>query len=187
MKGNEILRTDLGWNDLVLRPATAESLDRVKLGLIQREQNNGVSIIFIGPPGTGKTLAAAVLGNITGLQTYRVDLSQLVAKYIGETEKNLNTVFEVAEESGVILFFDEADALFGLRTGIHDAKDRFFNQETSFLLQRIEAFEGVVILTTNCAGLLDDDYRRIFDYVVEFQPLSPMERERIQKLTKKRS
>ena len=80
--------------------------------MIQREQNNGVSIIFIGPPGAGKTLAAAVLGNITGLQTYRVDLSQLVAKYIGETEKNLNTVFEVAEESGVILFFDEADALF---------------------------------------------------------------------------
>jgi hypothetical protein len=126
----------------------------------------GFHVLFHGPPGTGKTLAAAVLGAETGLPVYRIDLSLLVSKYIGETEKNLARVFELAEARGWILFFDEADALFGRRGEVSDARDRYANQEVSYLLQRLETFTGVSVLATNLLRNVDEAFlRRIHAHV----------------------
>lgn len=109
----------------------------------------GYKVLFHGPPGTGKTMAAAWLGQETKLPVYRVDLSQLLSKYIGETEKNLEQLFTKATANNWILFFDEADALFGKRTTVKDAHDKYTNQEISYLLQRLEEYPGIIILATN--------------------------------------
>jgi SpoVK/Ycf46/Vps4 family AAA+-type ATPase len=128
----------------------------------------GISALFTGPSGTGKTMAAEVLSNELRLDLYRIDLSGVVSKYIGETEKNLRRVFDAAEEGGAALFFDEADALFGKRSEVKDSHDRYANIEVNYLLQRMEAYRGVVILATNLKGSLDPAFLRRIRFVVSF-------------------
>ena len=128
----------------------------------------GISMLFGGPPGTGKTMAARVIACELGLEMYQIDLSQVVSKYIGETEKNLKEVFEEATKSNVILFFDECDAVLGKRTEVSDSHDRYANLETSFLLQKVEAYEGVSILATNLLSNIDGAFLRRINYVIHF-------------------
>ena len=128
----------------------------------------GFKALFHGLPGTGKTLTAMLIGKKTGLDIYRVDLSQMVSKYIGETEKNLAKVFDKAEHKNWILFFDEGDALFGKRTNTKDAHDRYANQQVSYLLQRIEEYDGLVILATNLKNNIDDAFLRRFQSIIHF-------------------
>jgi hypothetical protein len=170
-----------GWDDIVL-PADKvahlrEIADQVRhqyrvfgaWGFGKKlSHGKGLSALFTGPPGTGKTMAAEVLAHDLELDLYKVDLSGVVSKYVGETEKNLARIFEEAEASNAILFFDEADALFGKRTDISDAHDRYANIETSYLLQKMEAYEGVVILATNLRENMDDAFTRRIRFVVEF-------------------
>jgi len=128
----------------------------------------GISSLFAGASGTGKTMAAEVLANELHLDLYRIDLSQVVSKYIGETEKNLRRVFDAAEEGGAILLFDEADALFGKRSEVRDSHDRYANIEVSYLLQRMESYRGLAILTTNIKGALDSAFLRRIRFIVQF-------------------
>jgi hypothetical protein len=137
-------------------------------GFAARTRGLGVSALFAGASGTGKTLAAEVLANAVELDLYRIDLSQVVSKYIGETEKNLARVFDAAEEGGAVLLFDEADALFGRRTEVKDSHDRYANVETSYLLQRMEAYRGLAILTTNMKAALDPAFLRRIRFVLQF-------------------
>lgn len=174
-----ILETRLDWEDLVLDDVTMDEVEEInawirhgedvlyKHGLVKKVKK-GYRALFYGPPGTGKTLTAAVLGKSNGLDVYRIDLSMVVSKYIGETEKNLAGVFDRAEKQNWILFFDEADALFGKRTSTKDAKDRYANQEISYLLQRIEDYPGVIILATNLKGNIDEAFYRRFQSFVYF-------------------
>ncbi|MFN6070548.1 MAG: ATP-binding protein, partial [Pseudanabaena sp.] len=120
----------------------------------------GISALFAGSSGTGKTMAAEVLGNELQLDVYRIDLSSIIDKYIGETEKNLKRIFDAAEGGGVILLFDEADALFGKRTEVKDSHDRHANVGVSYLLQRMEAYRGLAVLTTNLKNSLDQAFFR---------------------------
>lgn len=143
---------------------------------------SGLSVLFYGPPGTGKTMSAEVLANELDLPMYRVDLSQAVNKYIGETEKNLKRIFDAAEMSDCILFFDEADALFGKRTDVKDAHDRFANIEISYLLERMEQFKGLAILATNRRKDVDEAFMRRLRYVIEFPVPDFEERLRIWQL-----
>ena len=133
------------------------------------EQSNrglGLSALFAGPSGTGKTLAAEILANELRFDLFRIDLSAVVSKYIGETEKNLRRVFDAAEEGGAVLLFDEADALFGKRSEVKDSHDRYANVEISYLLQRMEAYRGLAILTTNMKEALDPAFLRRLRFVV---------------------
>jgi len=132
------------------------------------ERGLGAAALFAGPSGTGKTLAAEVLAGELRLDLYRIDLSQVVSKYIGETEKNLARIFNAAEDGGAILLFDEADALFGKRSEVKDSHDRYANVEVSYLLQRMEAYRGLAILTTNLKSALDTAFLRRLRYVVTF-------------------
>ena len=135
---------------------------------LKRFLKAGYRALFYGPPGTGKTLAATLLGKKNGMEVYRVDLSMIVSKYIGETEKNLARVFDRAEHRNWILFFDEADALFGKRTSAQTSNDRHANQEVAYLLQRIEDFPGTVILATNLKSNIDEAFTRRFQSIVYF-------------------
>ena len=184
------LSTALTWSDLVLHPATLRQLEEIHTFLEHGETlphgwgmaarlRPGFRALFHGPSGTGKTLSAALLGQKTGREVQRVDLSLLVSKYIGETEKNLARVFEQAEQRGWILFFDEADALFGKRSDTKDAHDRYANQEVAYLLQRIECFAGVALLASNLHQNLDEAFLRRFEAVVYFPPPRPEERLRL--------
>ncbi|EXI69464.1 MAG: ATP-dependent zinc metalloprotease FtsH 3 [Candidatus Accumulibacter sp. SK-11] len=137
----------------------------------------GYRALFYGPPGTGKTMTACLLGKSTGREVYKVDLALVVSKYIGETEKNLARVFDQAQHKGWILFFDEADALFGKRTETRDAHDRYANQEVSFLLQRIETFDGIAILASNQKDNIDQAFARRFESIIYF-PM-PRQEERL--------
>lgn len=137
-------------------------------GFARRTRGLGVTALFAGASGTGKTLAAEVLAGAVRLDLYRIDLSQVVSKYIGETEKNLARVFDAAEEGGAVLLFDEADALFGRRTEVKDSHDRYANVETSYLLQRMEAYRGLAILTTNMKSALDSAFLRRIRFVLQF-------------------
>jgi SpoVK/Ycf46/Vps4 family AAA+-type ATPase len=128
----------------------------------------GISALFSGASGTGKTMAAEVLANELQLDLYRIDLSQVVSKYIGETEKNLRRVFDAAEQGGAILLFDEADALFGKRSEVKDSHDRYANVEISYLLQRMESYRGLAILTTNLKDAIDTAFLRRIRFVVQF-------------------
>jgi SpoVK/Ycf46/Vps4 family AAA+-type ATPase len=128
----------------------------------------GTTALFAGPSGTGKTLAAEVLAGELGLDLYQVDLSAVVSKYIGETEKNLGRLFDAAEQGSAVLLFDEADALFGKRTEIKDSHDRWANLEVSYLLQRMEAYSGPAILTTNLKSNLDPAFVRRLGFIVRF-------------------
>jgi hypothetical protein len=169
------------WDDLVL-PENETAILRVIAAQLRRRvtvydhwgfadksaRGLGISALFAGPSGTGKTMAAEVLANELHLDVYRIDLSSVVSKYIGETEKNLRRVFDAAEESGAILLFDEADALFGKRSEVKDSHDRYANIEVSYLLQRMEAYRGLAILTTNQRSALDPAFLRRLRFVVQF-------------------
>jgi SpoVK/Ycf46/Vps4 family AAA+-type ATPase len=146
--------------------------DKLSLG-------KGVIALFAGPSGTGKTMAAEIIAGELGLELYKIDLSTVVSKYIGETEKNLSRIFDEAETSNAILFFDEADALFGKRTEVRDAHDRHANIEISYLLQRMEEYEGVVIMTTNLRKNMDDAFMRRMHFAVEFPFPNELYRQRI--------
>ena len=139
----------------------------------------GVRALFTGPSGTGKTLAAGWIATRLGLPLYRVDLASVTSKYIGETEKNLAQLLARAEQAEVILFFDEADSLFGKRTDITDSNDRFANAQTNYLLQRIENYDGIVLLTSNSQARFDTAFARRIDFVIEFSQPAPEERRAI--------
>ncbi len=139
----------------------------------------GVNILFSGPSGTGKTMAASIVANALERDLYKIDLSNVVSKYIGETEKNLSRIFHEAQASNAILFFDEADALFGKRSEVKDAHDRYANIEVAYLLQKMEEYTGIVILATNLSKNLDDAFARRMQYTVEFPFPDADSRERI--------
>jgi len=128
----------------------------------------GLGALFSGPSGTGKTLAAEVIASELQLDLYRIDLSAVVSKYIGETEKNLKHVFDAAETGGVLLLFDEADALFGKRAEVKDSHDRYANIEVGYLLQRMESFQGLAVLTTNVKSTLDKAFQRRLRFTIDF-------------------
>jgi len=169
------------WNDIVL-PDSAEKQLRQIVSQVRyrtlvydqwgyRDKMNrglGINALFIGESGTGKTMAAEVLANELGLHLYRIDLSGVVSKYIGETEKNLRRVFDAAEDGGAILFFDEADALFGKRSEVKDSHDRYANIEINYLLQRMEAYNGLAVLATNKKSSMDDAFIRRLRFIVQF-------------------
>jgi len=181
------IATQKHWADLVLNPSTLQQIDQLFTWLKQHKENvntrdslrNGFRALFYGPAGTGKSLTAAILGNELDTEVYEIDLSHLVSKYIGETEKNLELLFESAESKGWILFFDEADALFGKRTGVKDSHDKYANQEINYLLQRIEDYNGLVIVSSNSKPNLDDAFTRRFHSLIHFPLPSAAERRRI--------
>ena len=152
----------------VLRAMSALTRVHYRWGTAKVWNESGLSVLFCGPPGTGKTMAAEAAANALNMDMYRIDLSQVVNKYIGETEKNLKRIFDAAENSDCILFFDECDALFGKRTEVKDAHDRFANIEVSYLLERMERFKGLAILATNRRKDLDEAFMRRLRYVIEF-------------------
>lgn len=170
-----------GWDDLVLPAAPQNTLRQIAAHLRQRirvhedwgfaghgSRGLGISALFCGESGTGKTMAAEVLANELQLDLYRIDLSAVVSKYIGETEKNLRRVFDAAEDSGAILLFDEADALFGKRSEVKDSHDRYANIEISYLLQRMEAYRGLAVLTSNMKSAMDRAFHRRLRFIVNF-------------------
>lgn len=184
------LTTPLEWTDLVLPTNTMEEVEEIRGWIEHREElmeswqlatriKPGFRSLFYGPPGTGKTLTATLLGKATGLDVYRVDLSMVVSKWVGETEKNLASIFDEAERNDWLLFFDEADALFGKRTQTSSAHDRYANQEVSYLLQRIEDFSGVVILASNLKSNIDEAFARRFQSMIFFPMPAPAERLRL--------
>jgi len=184
------IATRLIWEDLVLPEAVLEAVYEIKGWIdhshtllhawgLEKTIKPGFRSLFYGPPGTGKTLTASLLGKTTGRDVYRVDLSLVVSKYIGETEKNLANVFDQAAHKDWILFFDEADALFGKRTQTRDAKDRYANQEVAYLLQRVEDCPSVVILASNLKGNIDDAFARRFQSMIYFPVPGPEQRLRL--------
>lgn len=185
----EMLHTELSWDDLVLPDLTRRQIAELETWMthhanlpsewnLSRHLKPGYRALFYGPPGTGKTLTATLLGQSTGHPVYRVDLSMVVSKYIGETEKNLSVLFDKAANKNWILFFDEADALFGKRTEVRDAHDKYANQEVSYLLQRVENYNGLVILASNFRTNLDAAFARRFQSIIHF-PL-PKTEQRLQ-------
>lgn len=181
-----------GWDDIVLPASKLQQLKEICAQVKNRHQvfdewgfgqkvsrGGGLSVIFTGSPGTGKTMAAEVMSKELELELYKIDLSGVISKYIGETEKNLSKIFHEAETSNAILFFDEADALFGKRSEVNDAHDRYANIETSYLLQKMEEYEGIVILATNFRKNMDDAFTRRIRYIVEFPFPDEESRERI--------
>lgn len=171
----QLLKTTKTFDELILKETSKKQLDDILIyarhykNFFSVEDNStkrGFIGLFWGPPGTGKSLTASVIGNSLGIEVYRIDLSRIVSKYIGETEKNLERVFKRFDNKNCILFFDEADALFGKRSEVKEAKDRYANQEVSYLLQRIEVFSGLVIMASNLKENIDEAFkRRILSYV----------------------
>ena len=192
------ITTGLEWDELVVDYRVAAELEEINTWIashgtimegwgLSRYLKAGYRALFYGPPGTGKTLAATLLGKKNGMDVYRVDLSMIVSKYIGETEKNLAKVFDMAENRNWILFFDEADALFGKRTSTNTSIDRHANQEVAYLLQRIEDFPGTVILATNLKSNIDEAFSRRFQSVVYFpMPTEELRRELWQNMLPKK-
>lgn len=170
------------WDDLIVDPTVKRQMQyicaQVKYRNIVGEEwgffektpyGRGVSVLFYGPPGTGKTMAVQVIAAELGLELYRIDLSKMVSKYIGETEKNISALFERAKQMNVILFFDEADSLFAKRSEVKDSNDRNANAETAHLLQKMEEYEGMVILATNLVEQIDDAFRRRIKFMIPFR------------------
>ncbi|MDX2304716.1 MAG: AAA family ATPase [Microscillaceae bacterium] len=183
----KLLETSMDWDDLILDDYTKQQLEEISIWLefhLQLMQDSkmkkmvkpGYKALFYGPPGTGKTLAASILGKKHKKDVYRIDLSRTISKYIGETEKNLEKIFHKAENKNWILFFDEADALFGKRTNNTDAHDRYANQEVSYLLQRLEDYPGLVILASNMKQNMDEAFTRRLQSIIHFA--KPQYRER---------
>lgn len=173
------ISSQLGWDELVLAPEVMDEIEIIQSWLRQgpalmqdwglgRAVKPGYRCLFYGPPGTGKTLTATLLGQSAAVDVYRIDLSMVVSKYIGETEKNLARVFDQAQSRHWILFFDEADALFGKRSATQNSNDRHANQEIAYLLQRVEDFPGVVILASNLRGNIDEAFSRRFQSMIYF-------------------
>ena len=169
----QLIETKLDWNDLVLNRSTLYQVKELQSWVkyqdtlmqdwgMSKRFKPGFRALFHGPPGTGKTLTASLLGKYTEKPVYKIDLSMVVSKFIGETEKNLANLFAKAENKDWILFFDEADALFGKRTNVRDAHDKYANQEVSYLLQRVEDYNGLVILASNLKSNIDDAFVRSF-------------------------
>lgn len=184
-----------GWSDLLLPEMARQRLQSAVRRVLQqitvlddwgfaqgRAERRGVRLLFFGAPGTGKTLAADVMARALGVDMLVVDLASLVSKWIGETEKNLAAVFDIAERSRALLLFDEADALFAKRTETQDAHDRYANLETAYLLQRLERYEGVAVLTTNLRNNLDSAFARRFEYIIEFPEPDAAAREALWRL-----
>ena len=184
--------TVYGWNDLILPPRALQQLHEVSTAERYRQVvysewgfdrrlalGKGLNVLFWGPSGTGKTMAAGILARELGLDLYKIDLSTVVSKYIGETEKQLSRIFRQAQSSNAILFFDEADALFGKRTEVKDAHDRYANVEVSYLLQKMEEYEGIVVLATNYRKNMDDAFVRRMHHIIEFPFPEAEYRERI--------
>jgi hypothetical protein len=183
------------WEDLVLPERQLELLQSISAYLRHRDRvlsdwgyeksvarTQGLKVLFAGESGTGKTMAAQVLAAQLGLEIFRVDLATIVSKYIGETEKNLDRIFGAAEGSNAILFFDEADALFGKRSEVSDSHDRYANIEVAYLLQRMEGYAGAVILATNFRRNIDDAFVRRLDFVIDFPFPEVEDRKRIWRL-----
>ena len=181
-----------GWEDIVLPENLRRQLEEVAGQVARRHEvyvswgfgqklnrGRGITALFSGPSGTGKTMAAEVLARDLDLDLYRIDLSQIVSKWIGETEKNLARVFDAAERSGAVLFFDEADALFGKRTEVSDSHDRYANIEVDYLLQRMEEYRGLAILATNMKSQLDQAFLRRLRFVLDFPFPNLQQRRRI--------
>jgi SpoVK/Ycf46/Vps4 family AAA+-type ATPase len=186
----KLLTTPMQWQELILPQEVMHQVEEIRAWIehhhvlltdweLAGKIQPGFRSLFYGPPGTGKTLTASLLGKVTGLPVYRVDLAMVVSKYIGETEKNLAKVFAQAEQNEWILFFDEADALFGKRSETKSSHDRHANQEVAFLLQRIESFPGVVLLATNLKSNIDAAFARRFQSMVRFAMPGAKEREQL--------
>ncbi|PSL45355.1 ATPase family protein associated with various cellular activities (AAA) [Chitinophaga niastensis] len=184
------IETGMEWEDLVLESHAMEEVEEIRTWIeygrtllddwgMSRKIKPGYRSLFYGPPGTGKSLTACLLGKTFNMDVYRIDLSLVVSKFIGETEKNLAMVFDRAINQQWILFFDEADALFGKRTQTSSSNDRYANQEVAYLLQRIEDFPGVVILATNLKANIDEAFSRRFQSMIYFSIPSPEQRLRI--------
>jgi DNA polymerase III delta prime subunit len=187
------ISTQMEWKELVLNSNTLDQINTMKLWIKHKDllRNDwdmakrmapGYKSLFCGPSGTGKTLTASLLGKEFQRPVYRVDLSQIVSKYIGETEKNLEKVFIRAENKNWILFFDEADALFGKRSNTKNAQDRYANQSVSYLLQRIEYFNGIVILASNYKNNIDQAFIRRFNAIINFKKPDAEERLKLLKM-----
>jgi len=181
------ISTNMGWEDVVLSDIVMEQVGEINTWLehgemlmkdwgLYKKIKPGYRSLFYGPPGTGKTLTASLLGKTSGRDVYKVDLSMIVSKYIGETEKNLAKLFDTAQHKNWILFFDEADALFGKRTSTNSSNDRYANEQTAYLLQRVEDFPGIVILSSNLRGNMDDAFTRRFQSIIHFPMPSAEER-----------
>ena len=176
------MRPAAGWERLVLNPRHEATL-RAATGRILAQRTvldewgflkgrpgaRGVRVLLAGPPGTGKSLSAEVLARELGVDLLVVDVSRVVSKWIGETEKNLSAVFEVAERAQAVLLFDEADALFARRTEVSDARDRYANMETAYLLARMESFEGLTVLSTNLRANIDRAFVRRMEFIVDYE------------------
>jgi SpoVK/Ycf46/Vps4 family AAA+-type ATPase len=186
------LVSEVTWNDIVLPEHEINLLRQIvnhvrnrslvhdELGLREKmNEDLGISALFSGPSGTGKTMAAGIIANDLCLNLYRIDLSAVVSKYIGETEKNLRQLFDAAEDGGVILFFDEADALFGKRSEVKDGHDRYANIEINYLLKRVEAFRGLAILATDTKNAIDQAFIRRLRFIVDFSFPSIEQRKQI--------
>jgi len=187
-----LIVTQMEWEDLVLPSQTKQQIHEILIWLthhktlmkdlgMDRKLKPGFRALFYGPPGTGKTLTANLLGKFTTRDVYRVDLSTVVSKYIGETEKNLSNLFNRAENKDWILFFDEADALFGKRTNVQNAHDRYANQEVAYLLQRVEEYQGLIILASNFKSNIDEAFIRRFQSIIHFPMPKSNERFRLWK------
>jgi len=183
----QLIETQLEWEDLVLNSSTLNQIKEIETWLkfneillhewdMKAKIKPGFRVMFHGAPGTGKTLTASLLGKYTKRDVYRIDLSTVISKYIGETEKNLSSLFDKATDKEWILFFDEADAVFGKRTNVRDAHDKYANQEVSYLLQRIENHPGLVILASNFKTNIDTAFTRRFQSIIEFEVPSYSER-----------
>lgn len=184
----ERLSTNLEWNDLVLNKTTMDKVKEIEKRLkhnesmlknwkIKTDFKSGFVVFFYGPSGTGKTLTAGLLGKYARQEVYKIKLSSFISNYIGETEKNLSKLFQKASDQNWILFFDEADALFGKRTNIEDSHDKYANQETNYLMQRIENYSGLVIFSAHVKVEIDEAFVRRFHSVVLFEV--PNEHERL--------
>lgn len=188
----KIMESKLKWDDLIINEREKDILyefcNRVKYrGIVNEKWNKsgklsygmGISLLLYGPPGTGKTMTAQVIANELQLELYRIDLSQIISKYIGETTKNIDEIFNEAKNNNVILFFDEADALFTKRTEVSDSTDKYANADTAHLLQKIEEFTGVTILATNLVGNFDEAFKRRINYMVNIRTLNKEERKKL--------
>jgi AAA+ superfamily predicted ATPase len=186
------ISTKMDWSDLILNAKTRQQIQDIKIWLdhnesfmnewgMEKKIKPGFRALFYGPSGTGKTLTATLLGKQFQKEVYRIDLSQVVSKYIGETEKNLEKVFNKAENKDWILFFDEADALFGKRTNVQNSHDKYANQEVSYLLQRVEDFSGLIILASNFKSNIDQAFIRRFNSIINFPMPNACERHEIWK------
>jgi SpoVK/Ycf46/Vps4 family AAA+-type ATPase len=180
------------WSDIVLPDDCMAQLHEICNHVKYREHvyddwgfgrkltlGKGLAVLFVGSSGTGKTMAAGIIAAELGLDLYKIDLSTVISKYIGETEKNLSRIFDEAETSNAILFFDEADALFGKRSEVRDSHDRYANVEVGYLLQRMEEYQGIAILATNFRKNMDDAFVRRLHFTVEFPFPDEADRHRI--------